>query len=285
MKPTAVALTLLAGIAALALVIESDSQSSGAVLERISRSGEIIIGYRSDEYPLSFESSAGLPSGYSIEFCRQVSEALQSHLNKPHLQTRFVRITHGNHVAALREGKIDLDCSTMIGPISGVQDIDYSLPTYAAGGSVLTLRQSGIKSIRDLDSRKVGVVRDAPTAPALRNRLRRDKISAEVVWVATNREAVHDLDNGHIDAVVSDQLTLIDRVRQSTSPRNYVLVDQGLASQRYGLAVPENNPELLAIANRTIRDMTRRGETRMLYNLWIARTGLQPADSGSAMAQ
>ena len=43
------------------------AEDSEGTLAKISRTGEFVIGYRTDASPLSYENADGQPSGYSVD--------------------------------------------------------------------------------------------------------------------------------------------------------------------------------------------------------------------------
>ena len=57
-------------LAALLPVLASTDAAAEGTLEKIARTGEFVIGYRTDSLPLSFRNGQGRPAGYSVDLCR-----------------------------------------------------------------------------------------------------------------------------------------------------------------------------------------------------------------------
>ncbi len=58
------------------------AEDSEGTLAKIARTGEFVIGYRTDASPLSYENADGQPSGYSVDLCRRIAAGVKAHLGK-----------------------------------------------------------------------------------------------------------------------------------------------------------------------------------------------------------
>jgi ABC-type amino acid transport substrate-binding protein len=160
------------------------AQETEGTLEKIARTGEFVIGYRADSSPLSYENAEGQPSGYSVDLCRRVAAGIKAHFGEQEIETKFLRIAPDERISAVVDGKIDIECGSTTITLSRQEQVDFSLPTFVTGGSVLSLASSGIQSMADLSGKKVGVAKDTTTLDQLRNHLEQNLIDAEVVVVA-----------------------------------------------------------------------------------------------------
>ena len=88
------------------------AQDSEGTLEKIARTGEFVIGYRTDSSPLSYENANEQPSGYSVELCQRIAAGIKAHLGKSDIETKFVPITSEERIEAVMSGKIDIECGS-----------------------------------------------------------------------------------------------------------------------------------------------------------------------------
>ena len=79
-------------------------------LERITETGELRIGYRTDAAPLSYADAQGLPAGYSVAVCNAVAALLAGELGLDGLTTTPVAVDVEDRFTAVAEGRIDLLC-------------------------------------------------------------------------------------------------------------------------------------------------------------------------------
>jgi ABC-type amino acid transport substrate-binding protein len=76
------------------------AQNAEGTLDKISRTGEFVIGYRADSSPLSYENSEGQPSGYSVDLCRRIAASVKARFGDKEIRTKFVRLTADERISA-----------------------------------------------------------------------------------------------------------------------------------------------------------------------------------------
>ncbi len=270
-----------AAISLLAAILISPSsyllaQDLEGTLEKISRTGEFLIGYRTDASPLSYENAEGQPSGYSVDLCRRIAAGVKAHLGKGKIETKFVRVTSDERISAIVTGKIDIECGSTTVTLSRQEQVDFTLSTFVTGGSVLSLAKNGIHDMSDLAGKKVGVVKGTTTVEQLRNHLQQNLIDAEVVIVRDRKDGMKQLDRGDIEAFASDQIVLIGQVVEALNPKQYSLVNETFSYEPYGLVVRRNDADFRLVANRAIAQLYRSGQHIEIFQKWIGRFGIRP---------
>lgn len=285
MTRTATTILPVLAIAVLMLGTDSRAQDAGGTLAKIAKSGEFVIGYRSDASPLSYENASGEPAGYSVDLCRRIAAAVKSHLDRDDIETRFLKISSDDRIAAVVDGRIDIECSSTTMTMSRQAEVDFTLPTFVTGGSVLSLSNSGIKGLAELSGKKVGVVHGTTTVQQLRDHLAQDLIDAEVVIVDDRKDGMTQLNQGDIDAFASDQIVLIGQIIEALNPRQYALAEDTFSFEPYGLVVRRNDADFRMVANGALAQLYRSGQHVPIYNKWIGRIGVRPSTLLAAMYQ
>ena len=263
-------------------VLAKDAETT---LQKISRTGEFVIGYRTDASPLSYENAQGQPSGYSVDLCRRIAAQVKMHLGKDDIETRFVPVSSDERISAVKKGKIDIECGSTTITLTRQEEVDFTLPTFVTGGSVLSLTKSGIQDMSGLSGKRVGVVKDTTTVDKLKTYLQRNLIDAEVVIVDNRKEGMLRLERGGVDAFASDQIVLIGQVIEALSPNQYSLVTETFSYEPYALVVRRNDADFRLVANTAIVQIYRSGQHIQIYNKWIGRIGIQPPPILVAMYQ
>ncbi len=261
------------------------AQDAEGTLEKIARTGEFVIGYRTDASPLSYENSDGDPSGYSVDLCRRIAAGVKAHLSEVDIETRFVSVSSDDRISAVISGKIDSECGSTTITLSRQEQVDFTIPTFVTGASVLSLAESGIQGMSDLSGKKVGAVKDTTTVELLRENLKQNLIDANVVIVGSREEAMNRLNRGDIDAFASDQIVLIGQVIEATNPQRYLLLDETFSYEPYGLVVRRNDADFRLVANKAITQIYRSGQHIQIFNKWIGRIGIHPPPILIAMYQ
>ena len=261
------------------------AEESEGTLDKISRTGEFLIGYRTDASPLSYENADGEPSGYSVDLCRRIAAGVKAHLGKEKVETKFVRVTSDERISAIVSGKIDIECGSTTVTMSRMEQVDFTLLTFVTGGSVLTLAESGIKGMSDLSGKKVAVVKGTTTVEQMRDYLQESLIDAEVVTVANRKAGMTQLNNGDVDAFASDQIVLIGQIIEAIFPKRYWLFDDTFSYEPYGFVVRRNDADFRLVANKAITQLYRSGQHIEIFNKWIGRIGIRPPPMLIAMYQ
>ena len=261
------------------------AQEAEGTLAKIARTGEFVIGYRTDASPLSYENADGEPSGYSVDLCRRIAAAVKAHIGDVDIETKFVSVSSDERISAVVNGKIDIECGSTTITLSRQKQVDFTIPTFVTGASVLSLAEAGIQGMSDLSGKKVGVVQDTTTVELLRKILQQNLIDASVVIVANREEAMNRLNRNDIDAFASDQIVLIGQVIEATYPKKYSLLDETFSYEPYGLVVRRNDADFRLVANQAITQLYRSGQHIQIFNKWIGRIGIRPPPILVAMYQ
>lgn len=273
--------------AAILVLISSNlpAQDSQGTLDKIAKSGQFLIGYRTDASPLSYENADGQPSGYSVDFCRRIAAGVKAHLDKDDIETKFVPISSDERISAIISGKIDIECGSTTITLSRMEQVDFTLPTFVTGGGILTLAENGIKGMSDLSGKKVAVVKGTTTVEQLRNYLKDNLIDAQVVIVANRKEGMSQLTHGETQAFASDQIVLIGQIIEAVFPKRYSLMDETFSYEPYGFIVRRNDADFRLVANKSISQIYRTGQHAQIFNKWIGRIGIKPPPILIAMFQ
>lgn len=269
----------------LSLPLGLSAQEKGGTLERIAKSGEFRVGYRTDASPLSYENADGVPSGYSVDLCKRIAAAVKTQLGRSDIETKFVPVTSDGRIDAVTNGDIDIECGSTTITMSRQERVDFTMMTFVTGGSILSLAENSVPTLADLAGKKVGVVQDTTTMGNLTKYLADNLIDAEVVAVTDRSAAMAQLNRGEVDAFASDQIVLIGQVIEALNPNNYSLAEETFSYEPYGLMVPRNDAEFRLVANRAITKLFRSGQHVPIYNKWIGRIGIRPSPVLVAMYQ
>jgi glutamate/aspartate transport system substrate-binding protein len=254
-------------------------------LDKVAKSGEFVIGYRTDASPLSYENASGEPAGYSVDLCRRIAAAVKAHLGKSDIETKFVPVSSSERISAVKDGKIDIECGSTTMTLSRMAEVDFTVPTFVTGGSVLTLSENNINGLSDLAGKKVGVEETTTTVGQLRAYLEKNLIDAEVILIESRADAMQQLTSGAIDAFASDQIVLIGQVIEAVYPKRFSLADETFSYEPYGFVVRRDDADFRLVANTAISQLYRSGQHVQIFNKWIGRIGIRPSPILVAMFQ
>ncbi len=253
---------LAAAIAATAWL--SPPAAAAGVLDRAKDTGTIRLGYRADAVPFSFDDPTGLPAGYSVELCKSVVEAARTATGRADLRVEWRRLGTEDRFDALAHGEVDLMCSADTVTLGRREQVDFSLPTFVAGASLL-YRADGPSSFEGLAGQKVGVRASTTTEDLLRKNLARSGIDAEIVPVPSHDEGVRRLAAGELAAYFGDAPILLFQLVKSPDRQRLKLSEVTLDVEVYALALPKGDDAFRLLTDRTLARLYRSHEIERVF--------------------
>lgn len=264
---------LLILIAALIMPLALQAQT----LERIKSSGEIKFGYRTDAAPLSFENDAGRPQGYSPIVCFALAERLGAQLGMETLDVVFQRVDTENRFDKVASGEIDLLCGAATITLSRRETVDFSVPTYVDGTTVL-LQRDGVTALQELSGKKVGVRENTTTAEALNNSLAADGIDAEVITYDDHADAMTAMENREIDGYFADQSILINLFLASEKRDQFKIFEGILTIEKQGFAMARGDNDFRLAIDSALSELFLDGSMAQAFE-----KALPGAQAGGAL--
>ena len=275
----ACALLLAAGLVSLCVPVAA--QGLEGTLARIREDQTVRLGHLATSVPFSFVDK-GVPQGYSIELCMRVVAGLQQQLGLTSLSVAWVPVTEASRLEMVKSGKVDLECGTTTNTLSRQEQVDFSLPTWVDGGAFAVKADSDIRSLADLAGRKIAVLGETTTLPALRAALARSYVNAELLIVHEHTEGLEAVFQGKADAYAADQTVLVGlalAVRQSLQLR---LGETLFSYEPYGLVLRKDDGDFRRAVNRVLAALYRSGEINSIYARWFGKIG-EPSPMLAAM--
>lgn len=260
------------------------AQEFEGTLQQIKQSGEIRIGYREAEPPMSFLGKDGTPIGYSIDICMQVVAALDSKVGT-RVKVKYVPVTAENRFGALTDNKIDILCSSTTNTLARREYVDFTQLTFVTGAALMTLKSSNLEDLASLNRKKIGVVKDTTTIEALYAFLEASKTNARVVRVDTAGEGLAQLRDGTIDAFSADQVVLIGLATTADDADAFAISSGVFSFEPFALAVRRNDSDFRLVADRVISHLYRSGEIEPIYTKWMGKFAKQRPPVFDALIQ
>ena len=246
------------------------AQQFEGTLRQINKSGEIRIGFREAEPPMSFLGNDGTPAGYSIDICSQIVTALEIKLGKA-IKIKYVPVTAEHRFRALTDNEIDILCGSTTKTLARREFVDFTQLTFVTGASLMTLKSSKLDDLSSLSRKKIGVVRNTTTVEVLYAFLEQSRINARVVRLASAADGLEQLRNGTIDAFSSDQVVLIGLATTAEDEAKFAISSGVFSFEPFALAVRRNDSDFRLVADRVISHLYRTTKIMPIYDKWMGR--------------
>jgi glutamate/aspartate transport system substrate-binding protein len=264
------------------LVAAAHAAAASPTLERIRADGSIRLGYRAGAPPFSFKDRDGSVRGYSVEICTHIVASIKKRLGLASLRIEWLPLGAADRLDAVAKGKVDIECGTTTISLSRYEIVDFSLPIFVDGGSVLTPVASKFERFNDLASHKIAFIPGTTTEKALKHELTVIGAKAELVPVKDGFEGLAQLAAGKVDGYASDRIVLVALREASEDPARWKLLDTDFSFEPYALVVRRDDPDFRLAVNRALVDLYGNGDIDAIFYRWLAGLG-QPGPLLNAM--
>jgi ABC-type amino acid transport substrate-binding protein len=257
----------------LVAALAAPAADAASTLERIRTDGSIRLGYRAGAAPFSFKERDGSVRGYSVEICTRVVASIQKQLGISSLRIEWSPVDAGDRLDSVAKGKIDIECGTTTIRLSRYEKVDFSLPTFVDGGSVLTAVTSKLGRFADLASHKIAFIPGTTTEKALKRQLGVIGAKADLVPVKDGFEGLALLTAGKVDGYASDRIVLVALRATTADPAHWQLLDTDFSFEPYALVLRRDDPDFRLAVNRALVELYSSGEIDPIFYRWLAGLG------------
>jgi ABC-type amino acid transport substrate-binding protein len=175
---------LVLGLAILCLQISAGTASElTGTLKRIDETGQINLGFRESEPPMSFQDQDGNPVGYSIDLCGHIAAAIKQKLGRSDITVNYVPVTAESRFTAIESASIDILCGATTKTLSRSERVGFTQLTFVTGASLLSLDAAKVPNLSGLKGKRVAVVTNTTTIEVLKGALNTMLVDSEVVPV------------------------------------------------------------------------------------------------------
>jgi ABC-type amino acid transport substrate-binding protein len=261
-------------VAVLTLLAAAPASAQTGVLGKVKTAGVITMGYVDNAAPFSYADTNGQPQGFSVELCRRIADGIRDQLGLAKLQTKWVALTVQNRLDAVRDGKVDIECSTVTWTLSRQKEVDFSLITFVDGASILARVADKLNRLADFSGKRIAVITGTTTEKVLKAALASRSIKASVVPVTLRTEGMEKLSKGEVDGFASDRMILIGLTyKGQTRDASLKLLDEDFSVEPYALPLPRSDSDYRLAVNRVLAGLYRSNEIEKIYDLWLGPYG------------
>lgn len=248
--------------------------AGSATLERIKSTGTIRLAYREAAAPFSFREG-DRPRGYAVELCERVAESIRQSLALPKLDVQWRGVDAAGRLGAVAGGDVDAECGTTTITLGRMEQVDFSVPFFVDGGSVLVRSGAKLARLADLKGKRIAVLPATTTERALAAHLSAAGASATLVPVKDVNEGVAALAAGRVDGVAGDRIVLVLAVQRlaAAKPAALSFVADDFSYEPYAVVLRRDDPDFRLAVNRALVGVYRSGEIDAIFQRWFGTLG------------
>lgn len=229
------------------------------VYQTVKTSKTINWGVKADT-PLfgSMSIKTGKINGFEID----LANALTHEMLGKNAKANFVTTTANTKIQLLKNKNVDAVIAAMTITPERKKQVEFSKPYFPAGQSIMVADKSSIKNIKDLNNKKVLVVKGTTAADTIH----KFAPKAQILQFDDYGQAFAALKAGQGDAFVTDNGILAGILRDSSG---YKLVGGNFTNQPYGIAVNKGQTQMCDHINQALTKLEKDGTYNRLVKKWF----------------
>jgi polar amino acid transport system substrate-binding protein/glutamate/aspartate transport system substrate-binding protein len=236
--------------------------------------GAIRLGYRIGTPPFSFKERDQV-RGYSVELCERAMAAIAAarHVAAPKIE--WVAVDASTRLDAVASGRVDAVCGTTTITLSRRERVDFSVPIYVDGGSLLVRADASPVPARlaDMNGKRIAVIGGTTTEAALTKGLALAKAQATLVHVKDGAEGVAELAAKRVDGYAGDRIVLTELRQRSDAAKLLTFLAQDFSYEPYGIVVRRDDPDFRLALDRALVGIYKSGEIDGIFATWFGDLG------------
>jgi polar amino acid transport system substrate-binding protein len=197
----------------------------------------------------------GKRTGFDIE----LTEALAKAMGK---RIAWTDIDFKGLIPAVLSGRADAAVSAIYITPERKKAVDFTDSYYAGGLVVLTKKDSSVKTLKDLDGKRVTVQVGTKSV----NYLQEHYPLVHRVEVEKNQEMFNLVDIGRADAAVTGKPAAKLFAQKNPS---FTVLDEQITTEEYGIAVSKQEPKLTQAFNAALKAIKADGTYQKLVEKWF----------------
>ncbi len=241
-------------------------------LARIASAGELRLGHREKSLPFSYkDATSGKVQGYTVDICLQIFEEIKKELKRPDLKLKYLLVDGKNRISDVKDNVVDLECGGTANTAARQKEIAFSHHIFVASSAFLVRKNSGIKTLDDLQNKKIAVQGKTTNENLLKANERTFNRKFNYVPVDSTLDAVNALAKGEADAAFADDAGIwIPLTRMGKSMDDYLFLEKRLSVEPYSIGLRRDDPRFKELVDRVTRRMIQGGEMLTLYKRWFS---------------
>jgi polar amino acid transport system substrate-binding protein len=259
-------LALVVALAAAAPALAQDT------LEKIGKSGVLVIGTRTGSPPFAYVNSRNEWVGFTIDLVEQlVKPSVEKAVGKS-IKVEKKESTPPTRIPLLTSNAVDLIAGTMTDTPQRRESVDFSLTFFYTGAQFLVKKGSPIKSINDIAGKRIAAQQGSTNAKIIREKMPQ----AQLREFPDQPAAFQALIQGQVDAYTNDGIQLAGLKAKAPNGADYEVVGDFYSEEPYGMAMRKGDAKFKAAVDAGLRQGFESGKYFEIYDKWFGPKGEVP---------
>jgi ABC-type amino acid transport substrate-binding protein len=247
------------------IALGASSQGVAGGREDAWQRGKLLVGVKSDFPPFGYVDESGVQRGFDVEIAQYLAKALFDDSGD---RLELVPVTSGSRIPFLYNGWIDVIVASMTVTEERKRVLEFSDPYFHAGSLILVLKESPVSGLKNLATKRVGVLEGAVQQKDL------DQIAPQAIRVefATLGDAVEALKGKRVDALCTDDVAALFLAQKD---QELTTVGTPFNPHPYAIGVRKGDTEFLKWINKQLTKMKEDGTYERFWQKYLEAPAYQ----------
>jgi ABC-type amino acid transport substrate-binding protein len=248
------------------------SEAAESTLEKIARTGTLIIGTRTGSPPFAYVNKQNEWVGFSIDLVEQlILPSLSKKVGKP-VTLEKKESAPATRIPLLTSNAVDLIAETMTDTRARRDSVDFTLTFFVTGAQFLVKKGSPIKGIQTIAGKRVAAQQGATNAKIIRERVP----TAQLREFPDQPNAFQALAQGQVDTYTNDGIQLAGLKAKAPNPQNWQIVGDFYSYEPFGMAMRKGDADFRNVVNSGLMEGIDSGKFFEIYEKWFGSKGEVP---------
>jgi len=250
-----------------------------STLDRVRKTGSLRLGYAVDARPFSYRDQGGQVTGYSVDLCNAVAEAVKSEV--PGVKVEWVPV---DRFQALPQGQVDVLCGAVV-TLARRKEVAFSTPIFPGGVGVLvrsdaparlretlsghaqTFRPNWRASANQVLREQTFAVVTGTTAEEWLNKRRTElKVDSKIAPVAGFEAGVQAVLGRKANGFFAERAILLDAAKRE---HGLTVIDRLFTYEPLALAMARGDEDFRLLVDRALSQTYASAGFGTLYAKWF----------------
>ncbi|MBN2618384.1 MAG: amino acid ABC transporter substrate-binding protein [Spirochaetales bacterium] len=234
------------------------TKTAKSTLELVKERGKVVVGVTAGVPGYSAPDSDGKWQGFDVDLAKAIAAAVLGDAEAIECRPLSAK----ERFTALQSGEIDVlsRVTTWTASRDAGLGLNFAGVNYYDGQGFMVSKDSGIKTLADLDGATIAVQAGTTTELNLSDYFRKNGMDFELITFEKNDQASAALEAGRADAVTSDQSQLYALRTKFKNPENFIMLSEVISKEPLGPVVRQGDDEWFDIVKWTLLVMVNAEE-------------------------
>lgn len=240
-----------------------------STLDKVKAQGSISVAYRESSIPFSYLGADAKPTGFGWEICGRIVDQVKKATGRADLVVNTQAVTSQNRIPLMVNGTIDIECGSTTNNSDRAKQVAFAINYFYTGTRLLVKAGSPIRSVADLQGRRVVSTTGTTNFQVLRKLNADRNLGFDLIAAKDHGESALLVQQGRADAFGMDDILLYGLRASAQNPADLAVVGEALQVEPYAIMLRRDDPAFKKLVDDTLAGLIKSGEFEALYKKWF----------------